>query len=184
MVKLLDEIEKESADSTGSDENNGSDKDNDGYPETPDKNAPPVTIGTSKDCTQSTYVECFYSRELLKINRKTQIDKKQLAALMLAIYMDLNKRSRDFDDQQNYDSPFWDAGGEAPGDACISGNCYSRAEVNYFAQGMYTAANGEPSYIGKAKVYIWKLRYGHLPSEGTKLWFDIGYMVFKTIAGK
>jgi len=163
-------------------ESTSKDDDNDGYPETPDKNAPPVSIGTTPGCSQGTYVECFYSRDLLDIFTKMKIDQKQMASLVVAVYYDLNKRSRGLQDRAAYDTPFWDFYGEAPGDACYGGHCFKRQEINYFAQGMYTNANGESRLTGLGTVYAWKmLKYGEMPSDGTLLWFDLGYLMYSII---
>jgi len=175
VIKMLDKLEKLV-------NVKGMDKDNNGFPETPDIKAMPVTIGTDMYCKQSTYTECFYSRELFDISQRMKIDENQMALLMIAVYYDLNKRQRGINDRANYDTPFWDYYGEAPGDACFGGKCFKRQEVNYFAQGMYTNANGESRNFGLVTVYAWKLvKYIEMPSDGTIFWFDIGYLVYSII---
>jgi hypothetical protein len=179
VIKLLDEIEEVLG-------TNGEDADNDGFPETPDKNAPPVIHTTlSVTCNQSTYVECFYSRSLLDISRRMQLSKDEMALLVLAVYYDLNNRKLGPYDRTRYDTPLWDGYGQAPGDTCYGGRCFQRQEVNYFAQGMYTAANGEKQETGLITVYAWKIvKYQELPSEGTLIWFDIGYLMYQLLDGR
>jgi hypothetical protein len=179
LIKLMDWIDKlVSMQSV--------DKDNDGYSETPDKTAEPVEATTrSINCAQTTYTECFYSRSLLSINGKLQFNKRQMASLIVAIYFDINKRDRNALDRMNYDTPIWDGYGSAPGNLCIGDSCYKRQEVNYFAQGMYAAANNEPQVAGLATVYLWKW-FAHnkeIPSKEVILWFKMGYMFHQEISG-
>jgi hypothetical protein len=114
-----------------------------------------------------------------------QIDRNQMAALLLAVYLDINKRWRFPEDQERYDTPFWDATGKSKGSACFSGNCYNRTEVNYFAQGMYDAANWDPELYGEGKIWAWKIvMYQKRPSEGTLFWHSMGYMIYNMLQGK
>jgi RHS repeat-associated protein len=179
IIKLLDEIENAARKSV-------QDKDNDGYPETPDAHATPVKAQTiSSTCTQSTYVECYYARSLLDSPGWLSLDKKQMALLTWAVYYDLNSRSRSPSDRMNYDTPMWDGLGRNPGNICYGGQCFPRQEVNYFAQGMYSAADGDERWRGLATVYAWKLfMYQEIPSTGTLFWFDFGYFVFLMLDGR
>jgi RHS repeat-associated protein len=177
ILSLLDEIE-ESIDTAVID------NDKDGIPETPDENAEPVDVGSYIGCSQSSYVECFYDRGLLNINGKMNIDKKQLALLMIAVYYDVHKRFTNGWDRSRYDTPFWDAYGKAPGVACYGGSCYQRHEINYFAQGIYSAEIGQSLNKGEQTVTNWKgIMYQERASSGTMLWFDIGYLVYMILAG-
>jgi len=177
VIKLLDEIVETNGTS-------GQDVDKDGFPETPDLNAPPVINTTlSSSCDQATYVECFYSRSLLNISKRLHLDKSQMALLTLAVFYDLNKRSLGPYDRTRYDTPMWDGYGAAPGDICYGGHCFQRQEVNYFAQGMYTAASGEKRQAGLVTVYAWKgVKYFEKPSDGTLFWFDLGYEIYQLLA--
>ncbi len=90
-----------------------------------------------------------------------------------------------------YDTPFYNAGGSGmrrrvkdpaglwPADqqVCIEGiGCSGRSDINYFAQGMWSAASGEGLVFGKAIVYSWKLEeYLELPSDDALFWFEYGY---------
>jgi len=142
-------------------------QDGDGYPEVPDPSYPSVTIGTSMGCDESTYVECFYARELLEINGNLEIDNDQFNLLMIATFYDITNRDRTASSRTRYDTPFWDAGGDAPGTVCFSGDCYDRVEVNYFAQGMWSAANREPLWYGEEVIVgSWK-RLNYTLNPGT-----------------
>lgn len=175
VIKLLDEIDKVINIPT-------KDEDKDGYSETPDKKAQPVKIGSYLGCEESTYTECFYTKHLLKINKKMNMNKKELALLFIAVHDDLKKRSLNGWDRSRYDTPFWDGKGSAPGQSCFGGRCFDRQEVNYFAEGMYSAAIHEPRNRGQQAVADWKfIMYVESPSEGTKDWFDIGYVAFGII---
>jgi RHS repeat-associated protein len=176
LIKLLVDVEITLKKQGGG---SGEDTDGDGIPETYDPAAKPVTIGTSPGCNESTYVECFYARKLLNINGSMKIDNDQFALLLMAVFHDIRNRNRSSMDRARYDTPFWDAYGEAPGEACYDGRCYERAEVNYFAQGMWSAANGQSLKYGEWIVDVWKEQYGGSePSEGTLYWFQAGYVVY------
>jgi len=177
LIKLLDDVE-ETLEKHGW--GSGEDTDGDGIPETYDPAAKPVTIVTSPGCNESTYVECFYARKLLNINGSMKIDNEQFSLLLMAVFHDIRNRNRTPMDRARYDTPFWDAYGEAPGEACYDGRCYGRAEVNYFAQGMWSAANGQSLKYGEWIVDVWKEQYGGAePSEGTLYWFEAGYVVYE-----
>ena len=109
---------------------------------------------------------------------------------MIAVFFDIRNRERNNIDRMHYDTPFWDEGGKFPGFVCVDDVCYHRYEVNYFAQGMWAAANGENMKIAEfTDVQIWKtvnyeihLRQAPYPndevSEATKYWFEVGYNVY------
>ena len=110
---------------------------------------------------------------------------------MIAAFFDIRNRDRTASERVAYDTPFWDAGGDAPGDVCLSGECYGRAEVNYLAQGMWSAANGESLWYGEEIIVgLWK-RWNNIlnpetypsatPSEGTLYWFEIGYQTYNML---
>jgi hypothetical protein len=167
IIKLIDDIEKVLK-KDHEEANNALDTSNTVHP------------GTSLGCQKSTYTECFYSRELLEINGSLRIDKKQFAILQLAVFYDIKNRTRTPRDRLIYDTPFWDAYGKAPGKACYSGSCYGRNEVNYFAQGMWSAANNQSMETGEFIVSEYKkLFYSHPPSAGTLYWFKAGYVAYQ-----
>ena len=63
---------------------------------------------------------------------------------------------------------------------CGRSGCSSKSSVNYFAQGMYSAATGETLADGQTRVDKWKsdLYEGEKPSEGDYYWFEFGYSYF------
>jgi hypothetical protein len=171
------------------------DNDQPHYPSLPDPTMPPVIASTDPDCTYSTYVECFYARQRLTIVGDNQVDWQQFVYLMMAVYFDIKQRHRTAGGRMSYDTPFWD-GGQQEGRVCFGDDCYGGAEVNYFAQGMWSAANGESMVYGEVMVVDnWKhansaldftLRRGDArgtytfwPSEGTIHWFEIGYTAYR-----
>jgi len=148
-----------------------------------------VSIGTSPGCQDSSYVECFYSRTLFEMDGTMEVDNTEFHLLEIAVFFDIRNRDRSWKDRTMYDTPFWDAGGAAPGQVCWNdGTCYERHEVNYFAQGMWSAAEGEPLWFGeKIIVGAWK-KWNHFaypetypsstPSAGTLHWFEVGYQTY------
>ncbi|GAP18559.1 protein containing RHS repeat-associated core domain [Levilinea saccharolytica] len=164
------------------------DPDGNGIPNFPDPNVT-ITIGTVPGCPYSSYVECFYARELYQINNSITINDDDFDLLMIAVFFDIRNRVRTNSERAAYDTPFWDSYGKAPGNVCFDdGSCYSRHEINYFAQGMWSAANNEPLWFGE-KVIVggWKT-FNHLtkpnqypssePSSGTLYWFEVGFRAF------
>ena len=157
------------------------DKDNDGYPDVPDPHAGLVPMGTHSDatCSPANLVECFYRRGRLPAG-VWNISKSQIDQLMLAVYYDISRRIPpvDWAIRGRYDTPLWDGYGADTGTACVAGECYDRNEVNYFAQGMFSAKN-EGRFLGQCIVDLWnKTQYGHVASSGEKLWFGKGYKFY------
>jgi RHS repeat-associated protein len=182
-------------------DNNGN-----GIPETADPNHPAVEGGSGSNCSSENYTECFYEGRTLNINDgDLQLDREQLGQLELAIYYDLNKRDLSVKDRYKYDTPFWDHF-VSPGNVCLDGKCYSRTEVNYAGQGMYSASLNEPP--GGWMAIIWKSYNYYLPgfkgnptlglppvpqqrkykspfpSQGTMFWFDEGYSAYNYLEQK
>jgi len=155
------------------------DTDNDGVPDVPDPSADPVTLGSHSDpeCTPMELVECFYRRGRLP-SGEWNITEDQLNQLMLAVYYDIHGRPvslSDWLDRKIYDTPFWDGYDKDIGSVCTNSTCYNRTEVNYIAQGMYSAKY-EGSLAGKAITHGWKFNeYGHTASPGTIFWFQKGF---------
>ncbi len=91
-----------------------------------------------------------------------------------------------------YDTPFYN-GGESEQRTGIPGSengywaadqrvcietlgCSGRSEINYFAQGMWGAAVGEPKPVSVFIVFTWKVfEYHQNPSEKTLFWLNYGY---------
>jgi RHS repeat-associated protein len=149
-------------------------------PNYPDPSFPPVSLGTVANplCNSSNLVWCFYVRGRLKTGTY-YIAKDQLDKLMLAVYYDVKNRPYigSYFDREVYDTPFWNGYGSDNTDStiCVIGMCYPGVEVNYFAQGMFSAKY-ETYTQGLAVVYGWKLTQYHiLPSPGTLFWYSVGY---------
>ena len=181
------------------------DSNKNGVPETADPKMQPISLGTGPNCIGVTYTECFYQRDRFSIDGNIELDKEQLGQLELAIYYDLKKRDKSINDRANYDTPFWN-GYDEPGEICVDSMCYPRSEVNYLAQGMYAASQGEP--IGGWSVLAWK-SYNYffpdfkgdpriglpptppkgtykspIPSAGTMYWFNQGYDAYEYLESK
>jgi hypothetical protein len=155
------------------------DTDNDGIPNLPDPSEPRVTLGTHSDpnCNIEEIVECFYNRGRLPSGTYIMTE-EELNNLMLALFYDIYKRlwnPLDWYGRRIYDTPFWDGYEVDNSTVCIGGACYKGIEVNYLAQGMYSAKY-EKYELGIALVKEWKSKnYSDTPSEGTMYWWNIGY---------
>jgi RHS repeat-associated protein len=147
------------------------------YPYGPDPSAPLVTLGTyiNDSCDENNLVMCFYGRGLLPTGTY-DLTQDQLNELMLAVYYDINNRPYfSYFDRKDYDTPFWDWGGEAHSKICVDGRCYKGIEVNYFAQGMFSAKY-ETYDPGLLLVSAWKkINYKQSPSDDTIYWYTVGY---------
>lgn len=166
--------------------NGGCDANGDGVPDVPDPYTPPVPLGTNSDpkCLPGDLVECFYRRGRLPTGN-WNISQDELNSLMLAVYYDIAKRPvslSDFNDRAIYDTPFWDGFGADKGSACIRNSCYARTDVNYFAQGMYSAKY-EGQVGGLTLMNVWKLQqYHHLASSGSMDWFNTGFSFYESVS--
>ena len=147
------------------------------YPNAPDPTAPLVIIGTSinPSCNSGNLTWCFYNRGLLPTGTYN-VSQSQMEELMTAVYYDINNRPyASYLDRVRYDTPFWDWEGVANSIICIEGDCYKGIEVNYLAQGMFSAKY-ETYDPGLLLVYLWKeSQYREPPSSGTMYWYTAGY---------
>jgi hypothetical protein len=70
-----------------------------------------------------------------------------------------------------YDTPFYNAGGNATGIGCVNGKCYDRSELNYIGEGEALAKLGLSKEITHQVVFVWKnklpLALGLLGLEST-----------------
>lgn len=86
-----------------------------------------------------------------------------------------------------YDTPFYNAGGDLTGIACVNGNCYDRSELNYIGEGEALAKMGFSREATQDIVWAWKNK-GNIawcglgvecsfsePSQGTIEMTDIGW---------
>ncbi|MCP4423579.1 MAG: hypothetical protein GY803_03710 [Chloroflexi bacterium] len=96
-------------------------------------------------------------------------------------------------ERAGYDTPFYNGGGKGtaqnppwPSDqeVCIQTvGCYGRYEINYFAQGMWSAAAGESLTTAKAIAGGWKfISYFDFASEGVYFWDEYGYTYYQNAA--
>ena len=88
--------------------------------------------------------------------------------------------------RKGYDTPFWN-GSEVEavytGNVCFeNGSCYDRNDVNYIAQGMWSAAAHEgplgiPGALGAANAWKW-VKYQHLASPSVNYWAVQGAIIY------
>jgi hypothetical protein len=166
------------------------------YPDDPDPNWV-VTIGTAgANCPYASYTACHYARLRFEIEDTMMVDPSEFSELMIAVFFDVRNRERNALERLAYDTLFWDGGSE-PGQVCFGADCYERYEVNYFAQGMWSAAEGEDEELSlylvvgawKAGNYVLGVLDATLtgnperndkypspePSAGTVFWYRVGY---------
>lgn len=157
-----------------------------------------------------TYAQCAYVGAYYDLGYScTLLDSDQFNQMILAIYYDLKNRAPvggyDFPTRSVYDTPFWNAYGQLPGELCVTGDkCYGRSEVNYVAQGMFVAAAHQDMPEAKAGVFGWKAfslakgikdnyydrnpnavpagtYWPPIPSQGTMIWFEKGYNYYNEL---
>ncbi len=68
----------------------------------------------------------------------------------------------DQEDRSLFDTPFWNGGQEddffyIPGQVCVDDQCYERYEVNYLAQGMWSAASRQSLFESELVIRGWKI---------------------------
>jgi RHS repeat-associated protein len=167
------------------------DKDNDGIPDTPDMSSTVSSDGSI--CYSGDLIECLYSGSLLP-NGDIIISDDEWEMFVLALYLDILGRAGDgfwtfefnpgdrewpfipfhtegYYQREGYDTPFWN-GYTLTGNACFSsGNCYNRNDVNYIAQGMWSAAAHEGPWGAQYIANKWKqMQYGKDASPGVLFW--------------
>ncbi len=105
-------------------------------------------------------------------------------------YEDIYDPQLDWLDAGHFDTIYWNATDEQ-GDPlpdnhlCIREGrteCFQQSEINYYAQGMFSASFGEPLWLAKLKAYSWKLsQYGEFPSDEVLVWIEWGYKSSKDL---
>ncbi len=88
--------------------------------------------------------------------------------------------SKSYYDREFYDTPFWDHKNFYSGNVCFeSGDCYPRNDVNYIAQGMWSAAASEGYHGALGATTGWKFtQYGYPASYGANSWAMQGVTSF------
>jgi hypothetical protein len=182
----------------GGRDNKDTDTNGNGIPDVPDPNGviPPAQ---SLNC-QMSLIECLYSGSLLPDGDIT-ISDQEWSDFTRALFYDVKRRAsegdgfwthhfnpenqewpfvpfhtKEYNHRAEYDTPFWDGYGQAKGNVCFtSGKCYSRNDVNYIAQGMWSAAAHEGKWGGEFIANYWKQQqYGHDASPEVLYWIDVG----------
>jgi RHS repeat-associated protein len=163
------------------------DSDGDGVPNFPDQDYPAIGIGgryEQSDCTPGNLVECFYNHGVMP-EGDYEITFEEFWNLMTAIGLDTDQQPDPYKlDRSAYDTPFFDLGGSnaLKSNICVQYvGCFKRQELNYIAQGSWSASEFEGHGINSAVVIGWKLiEYGpgSLPSYKTLQASYIGYNIY------
>jgi hypothetical protein len=165
------------------------DTDQDGIPNYPDPDAPATTFGRGvrEDCIPGNLVECYYNRGIMPAG-DYKITLSEYFELLEAISIDIDKQGPlvNYNNRAAYDTPFYNGGGSGGGDVELQGTicideiiCSSRTEMNYIAQGQWSAGAMENPLMSTMVVNSWKLkRYHRLASFETNLHNNIGYYYY------
>ena len=137
----------------------------------------------SSGCTSS-LAECFQNNEIKKFSNYEQIDPKDFENMLNVIDSDLSEESRTSIDpaRASYDTPFFNGNRfrdrtNPDATVCFENNqCYTQSEVNYVAQGMYSAKTDQSLDDATELVQSWNNNlYGHNASDGELYWLAYGY---------
>ena len=91
--------------------------------------------------------------------------------------------------REGYDTPLWNGSEKEPapymGNICfVNGSnydCYDRNDVNYIAQGMWSAASSEGRIGAWASANAWKIKkYFHLGSADVNYWAQQGVTIYNS----
>ena len=140
------------------------------------------------DCHGS-LADCFGDHGSKQFSPYVQIDPDEFQELLYAIKEDLDRVKRLPGDvaRVTFDSPFYDGApidiferqgnGRSYGNVvCFGEDCYHQSEVNYVAQGMYSAAAGETLEGALWVCNAWNyIANSHSASEGERFWMAYGY---------
>jgi hypothetical protein len=167
--------------SGGDGDDDETDTDGDGVPNMPDRDYPPLEIGgrsEQADCLPGNLVECFYNHGVMP-GGDYNISLEEFLQLMNAVNGDIDQQSAatNYTNRAAYDTPFYDLGG-LNGNVCVSSvGCYRRQELNYIAQGAWSASVMEGNVTMHALTLGWKMdQYdGSLPSIKTLQASAVGY---------
>jgi hypothetical protein len=177
-----------------------------GIPDVPDPTwAIPPMRGV---CSYNDLTECLYSGGFWPSGTLWVTD-EEWDELKLALFYDINERigeesvwtpdlkpenmswpffpfhSEDYHHRMIYDTPFWNGThGQFEGDVCFeTGACYAREDVNYIAQGMWSAAANEGILGGLVIANAWKLvEYQHFANSGSQYWTVQGVLTYEYLS--
>lgn len=129
-------------------------------------------VTPQKNCLPGNLVECYYNQGVMP-SGDYEISPKEYFQLLLAISLDVDKQKPE--DLKNYesirkmyDTPFYDFK-TLNGEICVKGMfCRNRQELNYIAQGMWSASVNEGKIALISAIILWKKEsYNKLPSSDT-----------------
>ncbi|MCP5094729.1 MAG: hypothetical protein GY943_04170 [Chloroflexi bacterium] len=157
-------------------------------------------IGSSSDfCPQGySYLQCWELNLPLRLNNYEQIDPAQFAELERAVYEALyNADTLSILSRSIFDTPFHNhtLNPEKDTIVCLGSTCFNRSAVNYFAQGAWSAREGETrGTLHNFYISGWKLLSSMIlsnesrknggesvwirPSENLQAWADYGYFSY------
>ena len=159
----------------------------------------PVNSSNGADCTLS-LPDCFGNTVKLKdlpgYDVNAPLPEAEFTALASKVAEDLYNHHTPspgfLAGRGAYDTPFYNGGGrvgilgtmqgiyDAGQQVCVEGlRCSGRSEINYFAQGMWSAAAGESLGTAKGYAYAWKFTsYKETPSADVLYWIEYGYKYY------
>jgi len=159
----------------------------------------PVNSSNGADCTLS-LPDCFGNTVKLKdlpgYDVNAPLPEAEFTALVSKVAEDLYNHHTPspgfLAGRGAYDTPFYNGGGrvgilgtvqgiyDADQQVCVEGlPCSGRSEINYFAQGMWSAAAGEGLGQAKGYAYAWKfISYQETPSADVLYWIEYGYKYY------
>ncbi|MEW6085796.1 MAG: RHS repeat-associated core domain-containing protein [Chloroflexota bacterium] len=179
------------------------DTNDNGVPDIPDPDA--VIPPANYDNCQLTLIECLYTGGLLP-DGDISITDEEWDQFTLALFYDIYRRANEGDGfwtirtpetvrynvpfvvplhteayhhRAVYDTPFWN-GGVHTGNVCFeNGKCSDRNDVNYVAQGMWSAAAHEGPLGAYTSAIAWKLSIRSSPNLDTLYWAGTGAVEYQ-----
>ena len=157
----------------------------------PDSRLRRIDIGTNDtDCTDS-LAECFAGRDVKDFSQEPNISQNEFTELLDSVAEDIYKNwtpgglvPGGLAGRDRYDTPFYNNGGTYPSgqEVCIGDmGCWGRSEINYFAQGMWSASAGDSVEEALATTQDWNQTfYEHDATEGELYWTEFGYDYYLT----
>jgi hypothetical protein len=140
----------------------------------------------SNDCTLA---DCFKNHERRVFQDHEKISEQEFDDLLKVTAKDIDKplRTRNDFQREAYDTPFYTGGSDQPNQVvCVEGSgCYHQNEINYVAQGMYTAQAGGSlqDAIDDTTRYSTQL-YPNDPIDGKLYWAEYGYNFYQKYKDK
>lgn len=133
---------------------------------------------------EDTLSVCF-EKHRVKVFQEKNVSDEDFFEFLFVVAGDVDRKKRGINfpyERADYDTPFYHGGFDdlRIETICVNSRCDSRGAINYVAQGMISAKNGESLITALTLVENWNQeRWNHSATESELYWTEYGYRYFE-----